>query len=138
MNERKTNRIGIAVVEHQRQFLIGVRDHSTTLAGHHEFPGGKCEPGEAPDVCAARECLEETGLSVRPAEELLYVEHTYDHADVLLYFWLCHPEAAAPAHLLTEDLKGFRWIPAEELPALNFPAANAPLIDLLINAYVRS
>ncbi|QDT29854.1 8-oxo-dGTP diphosphatase [Gimesia panareensis] len=137
MNERKTNRIGIAVVEHQRQFLIGVRDASSTLAGYHEFPGGKCEPGEASDICAARECREETGLDVQPLKELLYIEHAYEHADVLLHFWLCAPIQPAPDRD-AQNLQGFCWIPASELSGLKFPEANAPLIDLLIDTYVGS
>lgn len=136
MQERKTNRIGIAVVEHQRLFLIGIRDASTVLAGFHEFPGGKCDPGEAPEACAARECHEETGLTVCPLKELLYVEHTYEHADVLLHFWLCQPEQPAP-ELTTQDLQGFRWFSAAELSEMNFPEANAPLIELLISTYVN-
>lgn len=135
MTARKTNRIGIAVVEHQRQFLIGIRAASSPLAGYHEFPGGKCEPGEAPEACAVRECREETGLAVRPLKELLYVEHQYDHADVLLHFWLCQPEQPA-SDLIHQELQGFRWFPKADLSEMKFPEANAPLIDLLISADV--
>ena len=52
MNSRKTNRIGIAVVEHQRQFLIGIRPAGVALAGFHEFPGGKMpERGVGKRLC---------------------------------------------------------------------------------------
>ncbi|MCA9015991.1 MAG: NUDIX domain-containing protein [Planctomycetaceae bacterium] len=137
MNSRKTNRIGIAVVEHQRQFLIGVRAADTTLAGYHEFPGGKCQPDETAAACAVRECREETGLEVIPLHELLYEEHAYDHADVKLHFWLCRP-AQLQSDFLPADLQGFHWIPVESLPELRFPPANARLIDLLVSTYAAS
>lgn len=135
MNSRKTNRIGIAVVEYQRHFLIGIRDAHSPLAGFHEFPGGKCEPGESAEQCAVRECLEETGLEVTALEELRYEEHAYDHADVQLHFWLCQP-VQTQAVFTDQNLKGFHWIPAKRLTDLRFPEANGSLIELLLNTYV--
>eukprot|EP00913_Durusdinium_trenchii_P035339 g33069.t1 len=62
MPERPTVLIGIAVVEHAGQYLVGVRGDDGPLPGKAEFPGGKCRAGEMPRDCAVRECLEETGL----------------------------------------------------------------------------
>jgi endoribonuclease LACTB2 len=39
----------------------------TFQAGFHAFPGGKLDPGEDAQVCAARELLEETGARVDPS-----------------------------------------------------------------------
>lgn len=137
MNSRKINRIGIAVVEHQRQFLIGVRPSGVALAGFHEFPGGKCRAEETAEACAVRECKEETGLDVIAVNELLYEEHAYDHADVKLHFWLCRPKQSL-TELKDCDLKGFHWFPVESLPELQFPEANARLIKLLVSSYSDS
>lgn len=132
MNARKINRIGIAVVEFQRQFLIGIRAPDSPLAGYHEFPGGKCTTNETADACAVRECLEETGLQVVALKELLYREHSYAHADVKLHFWLCQP-AHPRDDLINQNLEGFHWTPIDVLPELQFPEANRDLIDLLLN-----
>ncbi|WP_299466397.1 NUDIX domain-containing protein [uncultured Gimesia sp.] len=137
MNSRKTNRIGIAVVEFQRQFLIGIRAANSPLAGFHEFPGGKCQTEEAADACAVRECREETGLEVIALKELLYQEHSYEHADVKLHFWLCRPVAGSE-DLTHRDLQGFHWFPAERLSELRFPEANARLIELLVSTYASA
>tara|TARA_R110002111_G_scaffold262613_1_gene339441 strand:+ start:24866 stop:25279 length:414 start_codon:yes stop_codon:yes gene_type:complete len=134
MNSRKINRIGIAVVEFQRQFLIGIRAADSSLAGYHEFPGGKCQTEEAADACAVRECREETGLEVFALKELLYKEHSYEHADVKLHFWLCRPVSGSE-DLIDRNLQGFRWFPAERLTELRFPEANARLIELLVSTY---
>lgn len=134
MNSRKTNRIGIAVVEYRRQFLIGIRPAGTPLAGYHEFPGGKCQVDETPADCVVRECREETGLEVAPQQELLYQEHSYEHADVQLHFWICQPKTTTPDPLAA-DLQGFHWFPAESLVEMQFPEANAGLVELLVSTY---
>ncbi|MCA9069030.1 MAG: NUDIX domain-containing protein, partial [Planctomycetaceae bacterium] len=58
----QVTQIGIAIVEHNNCFLIGVRGDDSPLSGLAEFPGGKCQDGETPADCAVRECWEETGL----------------------------------------------------------------------------
>ena len=42
----KLVRVGIAVVEHNKRYLVGVRGPTGPLAGYDEFPGGKCIANE--------------------------------------------------------------------------------------------
>ena len=116
--------IGVAVVEHARRYLVGERSADKTLPGKAEFPGGKCGPHESPRTAAVRECKEETGLDVRPVRLLMERIFQYDHDTVDLRFWLCEAQGEIP-----DDLQGFRWVDVEELMTLNFPAANAPLLE---------
>ena len=83
--------IAIAVVEHDAKFLVGQRPPGVPLAGLAEFPGGKVQPGETPEKAAIRECLEETGLTVRIVERYATVRHDYAHDRVELYFFRCTP-----------------------------------------------
>lgn len=120
-------RVGIAVVVHQGQLLIGIRPPGKPLAGYSEFPGGKCEGDEPSDVCAVRECQEETGLRIETVEHVLQHRFHYGHGKLDLGFWLCRivpGTGADPQH-------GFRWISLDELFSLRFPEANAPLLDWL-------
>lgn len=135
---QSVRQIGVAVVEWKDQFLVGWRGAEQVLAGHAEFPGGKCEPGETPAACAERECLEETGLAVTASRCLIEQVFEYPHATVHLHFWLCRP--VTPPHrsdsrLPDEGLSpagNFRWVCRSELPALPFPEANAALLQQLI------
>jgi 8-oxo-dGTP diphosphatase len=120
--------IGIAVVEHENCFLVGVREVDGPLPGYAEFPGGKCEPNESPADCACRECWEETGLSVVAVCCLLNRVFDYAHGRVDLHFWHCRPNNRP---VLADEYQGFRWIPRDELTNLQFPEANAPLIERL-------
>lgn len=123
--------IGIAVVEHEGRYLVGTRSADAALPGRAEFPGGKCQPGEAPVECAMRECREETGLRVLPVRLLLNRPYRYDHGAVDLHFWLCRPDGDSSA---ANEHHGFRWVPASGLAALDFPDANEPVILELISA----
>lgn len=121
-----TTLIGIAVVESAGSFLVGRRMEGQVLAGKAEFPGGKCEPGEASDDCAVRECREETGLTVIPDRLLDRTVFEYDHGCVELHFWLCQ--------LVDTDADPdgeFQWIPAAELRDLPFPEGNARVLQTL-------
>lgn len=51
--------------------LLAQRPASKHLAGMWEFPGGKCEPGEAPLAALARELREELGITMQHAEPLV-------------------------------------------------------------------
>lgn len=121
--------IGVAVVEHEGRYLVGIRGAEGSLPGYAEFPGGKCLPGESPRECAGRECREETGLDVVPLELLLNTQFTYGHGSVDLHFWRCRPVGPES---VCETHNGFRWIRAAELMRLKFPEANAPLIERLV------
>lgn len=123
--------IGVAVVENEGRFLVGRRPQGAPLAGFAEFPGGKCRRGEAGDACACRECFEETGLQVIAVRLLHSCEHQYEHGRVGLEFWLCRPARGAD---VAEKHERFGWIRRGALPSLPFPAANAPVIDMLLSA----
>ena len=127
-----TTRIGIAIVEHEDRFLVGVRGDDSPLAGKAEFPGGKCLVDESAADCAVRECLEETGLKVRPVRLLEKTVYEYPHGRVELHFWLC--EAADPL-TISDNHQGFRWVPREELKSRDFPDANGQVITLIAGTH---
>jgi mutator protein MutT len=121
--------VAIAVVRHQSLFLVGVRPQGAPLAGYAEFPGGKVNAGELPAAAAVRECREESGLQVEAAGELLCTTHQYDHGLLEIHFFDCRPLDAAAV-----PTAPFRWVDADELASLRFPAANARLTKLLLVA----
>ena len=124
--------IAIAVVEHEGRFLIGLRGQGAALSGYWEFPGGKIENGESPEVAAVRECLEETGLETRVMGNYPAVTHDYDHACVRLHFLAC-----ASVEQRRPLPSRFHWVPASQLAEYPFPPANAGLLELLVNQRAR-
>lgn len=120
-------RIAIAIVERPGEYLVGCRPEGVPLAGLWEFPGGKVEADETPREAAAREALEETGITVEVGEEYPLVDYDYAHDRVLLHFFACVPREPAPA-----PRPPFQWIPLAKLAELPFPPANVEIIKRLI------
>jgi 8-oxo-dGTP diphosphatase len=121
-------RVAIAVVEHERRYLVGTRGPDQPLSGRAEFPGGRCLPGEGGGACAVRECREETGLAVTAVRLLHQGRHAYPHGTLDLEFWLCRLE---PGERGDRSGGRFEWVPAEALKALDFPEANRPVLEIL-------
>jgi 8-oxo-dGTP diphosphatase len=121
-----------AVVRRGDTFLLTRRLKGTHLEGLWEFPGGKCEPGEALEACLRREIVEELGVNAQVNHLLLSTEHTYHAANgdtrhIELHFFDCDLDAEPHPRLGQE----IRWTPRTELRHLEFPPADAELIDLL-------
>ncbi|HWE36060.1 MAG TPA: NUDIX domain-containing protein [Isosphaeraceae bacterium] len=127
---RSPTRVGIALVREGVAYLVRRRPPTagSPMPGLWEFPGGKCEPGESPAAATARECREEAGLAVVVERLRRVVTHHYPHGLIELHYFDCVPcdpeDQPAPG-------SGFRWMPARELPALEFPPANGPVLDEL-------
>jgi 8-oxo-dGTP diphosphatase len=119
--------IAIAVVEHDGGFLVGQRPPGVPLAGLWEFPGGKVQAGETPEQAAVRECLEETGLTVRIVERYALVPHDYAHDRVELHFFRC-----TLANAQVGPREPFRWVTVDELSQLQFPEANGVVLEQMI------
>jgi 8-oxo-dGTP diphosphatase len=116
-----------AVIERSGAFLVTRRLAGVHLEGCWEFPGGKCEPGESRTACLKREILEELGTDVRIGPEIFVVEHAYPERIVELHFFACEL-AGEPSPLLGQEI---RWVRREELHTLDFPPADAELIERL-------
>ena len=116
-----------AVIEHDGRLLVTRRLEGTHLAGLWEFPGGKCEPGESHIECLERELREELGVEATVGGELLSTAHTYPERRVTLHFRACMIKGT-PQPLIGQQI---RWVSREDLRTLEFPAADAALIDAL-------
>jgi len=120
--------VSAAVVERGGTFLVTRRLEGTHLAGFWEFPGGKCERGESHEDCLRRELLEELGVGARIERRLLSTIHDYGVKRVELHFFACAIDGEPRPRLG----QGIRWVPREELRALDLPPADAELIALLV------
>ena len=122
-----------AVIERDGRLLVTRRLAGTHLSGLWEFPGGKCEPGEAHEVCLARELREELDVDSEIGEELLVTEHAYPSRTVRLHFRHCRIHGE-PSAMLGQEMK---WVTRDELGTLEFPEADRDLIALLSNPTSR-
>jgi 8-oxo-dGTP diphosphatase len=116
-----------AVIRRGDAFLVTRRQRGVHLEGYWEFPGGKCDDGEALAECLSREIREELDAPVRTGREVLSTEHAYPERVVELHFFECEL-LGEPRPMIGQEM---RWVPRAELRSLAFPPADDELIDLL-------
>jgi len=91
------------------------------------FPGGKIEPGEAPQAAATRELKEETGLS---GSDWTYLgEYQHPYPDRQLHFFLFRCQCRNNNRLTAESVH--IWINIDDIANYPMPAANRELITML-------
>ena len=123
--------IGVGVVFNDAgQVLIDQRLNEGLLGGLWEFPGGKQEPGEAIEATIARELQEELAIDVAVGEALITLDHAYSHKRLRFVVHLCRWRSGEPQPLASQQV---RWVSPGELAAYPFPAANARIIEALLN-----
>lgn len=95
-----------------------------------EFPGGKIESGETPEIALARELREEMDFPVIVEEKIAEVCHAYPNCEIEMDAFLCVPETADAKFVLREHVEA-RWLTASELSALDWAPADLPIVEKL-------
>ena len=119
--------VAAAVVERDGAFLLTRRLDGTYLAGHWEFPGGKCHAGEALRDCLVREIREELDADIEVGPEILATTHDYTDRAIELRFFRCVLKTE-PRPTMGQEM---RWVLAAELASTHLPPADAELVRLL-------
>lgn len=95
---------------------------------HWEFPGGKVEEGESEPQALQRELKEEMEYEVSVGQHLTTVEHSYRDFSLSLSCYLC---TATTPDFARKEHQDHRWLMAEEMPSLEWCAADEPVIKML-------
>jgi 8-oxo-dGTP diphosphatase len=116
-----------AIVEQDQRFLVTRRQPGVHLAGYWEFPGGKIGRDESHATALEREIREELDVDVEVGELAFETSHAYEDRTVTLYFYRC-TLLGSPRPRLGQEM---RWVARTDLVALDFPPADAELIERL-------
>jgi 8-oxo-dGTP diphosphatase len=110
------------------RILLAQRQPDKHLAGLWEFPGGKCEPGEAAVDALARELREEIGIVVESARPLIGVPHAYPGENILLDVWQVtqYSDAVHP-----REGQRLAWVELDAIDRVDMPPADRPAITAL-------
>ena len=120
----------VALIDPDGRVLLAKRPEGKTLAGLWEFPGGKVEDGETPEVALIRELKEELGIDIVESclAPLTFASHVYETFHLFMPLYVCRRWKGLPQGLEGQEIK---WVHAKDLRAHPMPPADLPLIPHL-------
>ena len=119
-----------ALVDLDGRVLLARRPEGKKMAGLWEFPGGKLNPGETPEVALIRELKEELGIDVASSclAAFAFASHSYDTFHLLMPLFLCRRWRGTPQ---AREGQTLAWVHASKLGEYAMPEADRPLVPLL-------
>ncbi|SFL13623.1 8-oxo-dGTP diphosphatase [Loktanella salsilacus] len=120
----------VALIDVDGRVLLAQRPAGKSLAGLWEFPGGKVDPGETPEIALIRELQEELGIDTWASclAPLTFASHTYEDFHLLMPLYACRKWNGTPQGREGQTLK---WVRANDLAQYPMPPADIPLIPIL-------
>ena len=123
----KTIRVVAAVLCHEGRVFAARRGYGP-WKDYWEFPGGKIEPGEAPEEALAREIREELDTVISVGEKLAQVEYDYPDFHLSMGCFACRIRSGS---LTLKEHESTRWLRAEEMDTVDWLPADLSLIRQL-------
>lgn len=124
--------VACALIDADGRVLITQRPDGKSMAGLWEFPGGKVEMGETPEVAMIRELDEELGIVTQTdcLAPLTFASHAYDHFHLMMPLYVCRRFQGLPR---SREGQALKWVRPRDLRDFPMPPADAPLIPFLID-----
>ncbi len=123
-------KVAVAVAVIQEEKILLVQRVNPPFQGYWSLPAGFMDGGEEPSEAAARECLEETGLSVRTGD-VIHIHYGREHphgADIVLIFEADVTEGSLKAG---DDAMEAGFFSFQSLPPLAFNATRNTISKLI-------
>lgn len=122
--------VAAALTNESGQILLQKRPEHAQMGGLWEFPGGKVDQGESPEIALARELQEELGIIVS-AQDLMpetFASEPLGERNLVLLLYRCVRWAGTPTPIYASELQ---WTLPEDMAALPMPPADYPLVRKL-------
>jgi 8-oxo-dGTP diphosphatase len=129
---RKRLLVVAALVRRDGRVLLSQRRADQLLPLCWEFPGGKVEPGEAPEAALRREVHEELGCEVAVGRIFEVVFHAYETFDLYMLVYEAELVAGTPT---ARQVAAVAWVPPREIPGMKLPPADYPLARRLAEEF---
>ncbi|MEM9228173.1 MAG: (deoxy)nucleoside triphosphate pyrophosphohydrolase [Pseudomonadota bacterium] len=120
----------VALVDADGRVLLAQRPSHKSMGGLWEFPGGKVEPGETPEVALIRELHEELGIDTWESclAPLTFASYSYETFHLLMPLFACRKWSGTPQPREGQALK---WVKPNQLRDHPMPPADLPLVPIL-------
>ena len=122
----------VALIDRDGRVLLAQRPEGKSMAGLWEFPGGKVEEGETPEVALIRELEEELGINTWESclAPLTFASHSYDDFHLMMPLYAINKWQGEPKG---QEGQALQWVTKAELRELPMPPADAPLLPAVLD-----
>ena len=120
----------VALVDTDGRVLLSQRPTGKEMAGLWEFPGGKVEAGESPEIALIRELDEELGISTWGSclAPLTFASHKYNKFHLLMTLFICRKWEGIPT---PKEKQKLEWVQPINMKDYPMPPADSPIISIL-------
>ncbi|MBR7889708.1 8-oxo-dGTP diphosphatase MutT [Marinomonas sp. A79] len=124
-------KVAVGIILREGHVFLAFRNANQHQGGLWEFPGGKCEGSETPEVALARELKEECGITVNSSCHFKSVCHDYGDKQVELCFYKVN---GFSGEVIGKEGQETRWVPISALSQYDFPEANKVIVSALLSS----
>ena len=119
--------VSIALINDADEVLLSKRPKNKHLAGFWEFPGGKVETNEVPEIALIREIKEELDINIdkKCIAPLSFSEFDYNKFQLLLLLYVCRRWEGEPKSMEDNEII---WVKPNMLRKYKMPPADDALI----------
>jgi len=120
----------VALIDPDGRVLLAERPAGKHLAGLWEFPGGKVQPGETPELALVRELAEELGIDVHESclAPFTFASHPYADFHLLMPLYVCRKWSGI---VIAREGQRLAWVRPARLGDYPMPPADKPLVAML-------
>lgn len=122
----KTIRVVGAAIVQNGLCLVAQRGPQQSQAGKWEFPGGKVEPGESPELALQREITEELGVQITVGQLL---GQSVTQLGAVCVDLSIHAARLTSGELTLREHARVVWAPADALATFDWSAADVPIVE---------
>ncbi|MBO0737400.1 MAG: 8-oxo-dGTP diphosphatase MutT [Alphaproteobacteria bacterium] len=120
----------VALVDPDGRVLLAQRPAGKSMAGLWEFPGGKVNTGETPEIALIRELAEELGIDVAASclAPFTFASYSYPDFHLLMPLYLCRKWSGIA---VAREGQRLAWVRPRRLNEYPMPPADQPLVAML-------
>lgn len=121
----KTIKVVAAVIRDKNRIFATQRGYGD-LKGGWEFPGGKIEIGETPQVALKREIMEELETEIKVGKLIDIIEYDYPTFHLYMECFWCE---IVKGNLVLREHEDAKWLTKEQLLEVEWLPADVKLIE---------
>ena len=123
----KTIEVVAAIIRKDNKIFATQRG-TGEFKGGWEFPGGKIEEGETPEVALKREIMEELDTEIEVGELIDTIEYDYPDFHLSMGCYWC---SVVSGDLVLKEHEAARWLGKDELMDVEWLPADVGLINVI-------